>query len=211
MKVRKILLLMTTILLLFSLSACKSSDTETAASTVETREEVDEYGNTYTATYIYVDGTKDRGLDASSIKAIVLASLVLLALSAYFWYRILELKRIEDRCTASVNAMVTEVRKSKHGDRYLRTRYMQYNATYRYTYNGMEYVSQNEYYGGNEKGVFFAKPDVAVGDMVEIRIDPLNPRTLIDIYAKSFKNRLFKHAMILDIGAVVMVGMCIFM
>lgn len=211
MKIRKILLLMTTFLLLFSLSACKNSDTENVPSTVETREEVDEYGNTYTTTYIYVDGTQDKGLDDSSIKAIVLSSLILVALSAYFWYRMLEIKRIEDRCTASVNAMVTEIRKSRNGDRFLRSRYLQYNATYRYTYNGMEYVSQNEYYGGNTKRGFFAKPDVNVGEMIEVRIDPFDPRTLIDIFAKSLKNRFFTHAMLLDIGAVAMVGMCIFM
>ena len=114
---------------------------------------------------------------------LVVGGMLLIAMGAYFFYRYSELRRLKLRCTQVYSAEITQIRKSKHADPHLRSKYMQYNATYRYEYNGSFYESSNNIYGN----VNLRKPKV--GDMATIYLDPDEPTVLFDELAKTRLNQ----------------------
>ena len=163
----------------------------------ETRhEETDENGNTYTVTYTYVDRTNDHSVDASFYKWTILFVVVFSLMAAYFWYREIEVQKLKDRCSVPVSALVVKIRKSKHGDRMLRSKYMQYNATYRYTYNGNVFESQNEYYGSKvtQLNPFSTYCGESEGEMVTVQIDSADPNSVYDLFAEQARKSFFFYA-----------------
>lgn len=128
----------------------------------------------------YTPGASRR-LDAEIYPAIATAGVLILAASGNFHRRAARLSALKNRCTASVPAVVTDVKSSKN-DGHLRYRVRMYNATYRYEYLGMSYESNNQCYGnrGSSEG-----GPIHVGDTEEICINPADPEELFDFLAES--------------------------
>ena len=100
-----------------------------------------------------------------------------------------------------------KIRASKHGNEYLRNRYLEYNATYRYYYNHNSYESQNEYYGVR----MLLGCELTEGDLTTIHIDPSDPNALFDIFAKHHFNGLLYLTFGFLLAAIVSFGSYFFL
>lgn len=109
---------------------------------------------------------------------LVFLGLMLVAMGVYFFHRYSILRKLKKRCTQLYSAEITQIRKSTTADPHLRSKHMQYNATYRYEYNGQYFECNNNIYGYYG----FKKPKV--GDKATIYIDPDEPSVLFDDFAK---------------------------
>ena len=199
---KRVLLFLMAVVMLFGLSACRWDETGPEPTSVETHEEVGEDGNTYTVTTTYIDSTGGRRTDPSFYKWMVIIGIVTGAMSAYFWYRAVEIETLKKRCTVTVPGYVTKVRESKTGDRTLRSKFVQYNATYRYTYNGNVIESQNEYYGGRFFRFLPLRPEVEEGKMGDIHIDPMDPYAVFDVLANNARNSFIYSGSFLGLVAI---------
>lgn len=204
---KTVLFIILLVTMLLACTSCKWDDAETRPTSVETHEETDEDGNTYTVTYEYVDSTNRTGMEPGFYKAVIVAGGVFLLMSAFFGYMLLGVKKFKDRCTVPVSATVVKIRASKRGNEYLRNRYLEYNGTYRYFYNNNSYESQNDYYGVR----FFLGCELKEGDFTTIHIDPSDPYTLFDIFAKHFYNRLLYLTIFLLLASIASFASYIFL
>ena len=176
---KKIALLILTILLLLTISSCKWDKPYDVPDHTETSEAYNEDGSTYTITYEYVDSSNNRGVDPHFYKDAVIAGIVLIIMGAYFMYRAMDINKLRKRCTYEVPALVLKIRHSRH-DGHIRFRYWHYNADYGYEYNGSSYESHNKYYG---RGIALFSCGIDVGDRTAVKIDPFDPCAVYDILA----------------------------
>lgn len=113
---------------------------------------------------------------------LIFSGMLLIALAAYHFYLFNNILKLKKRCTQVYSAEITAIHKKKNPDPHLRSRYMQYSATYRYEYDGQFYECSNNVYDVYR----FRKPKV--GDIATIYIDPQEPSCLFDDFAKSKMN-----------------------
>ena len=163
------------VLLLLCAAKCKAEKPQPVVSETYT----DENGTVYT--YKQYDTQAAQALDTKSYALIMAAGVAVLAIAGNFMRRTARLSALKGRCTASVPAVVTAVRRGKT-DAQIRHRRTVYNAAYRYEYSGTTFESNNYCYGTAKSS--FSEP-VRVGDTQEIRINPANPDELFDFLAES--------------------------
>ena len=116
---------------------------------------------------------------------LVFIGITILLMAAYFINRCRKILALKKRCTKKVSAEVTHIRSSRY-DKEIRYKYMRYNASYRYEFNGTEYNSRNDIFGGQRS---FKR--LKVGDSVTIHIDPKEPDKLYDDLANSALRSFF--------------------
>lgn len=181
---KKIIIVLLSLCMLFIIAGCKWNE-QVEPTSVETHEETDENGNTYTVTYTYIDSTNGKKIDPSFYKIVIICGVVFSAMAAFFGFLLSEINNLKKRCTYPVQATVIQIRKRKNGNKYVRSKYFQYNATYRYYYNNISYESRNEFYGSS---IFSYVNGLREGDAVTVQIDPADPNAVFDIYAKNLYN-----------------------
>ena len=173
---------------LISLSGCKWNQRGPEPTSVEPHIETDENGNEYTVTTEYIDSTTgNKKIEPGFYKCAIIAAIITGLMSAYFWYREIEIEKLKKRCTLPVNGFVVSIRKSKHGDRFLRSKYSKYNATYRYNFRGISIESQNEYYGGRSINLNPLSLNIKEGTFVKIHTDPSDARAVYDVFADNLR------------------------
>ena len=188
---------------LISLSGCKWNQTGPEPTSVETHIETDVDGNEYTITTQYIDSTpENKNVDPSFFKCAIIAAIVLGLMSLYFWYREIEIEKLKKRCTLPVNGFVVSIRKSRHGDRFLRSKYSKYNATYRYNFRGISIESQNEYYGGRSINLNPLSLNIKEGSFVKIHTDPSDSRAVYDVFADNLRKEFIYLGSFLGIAAL---------
>ena len=179
---------------LLILVAVKCAVTRPTPVTTETH--VDKNGTVYI--YEEYDSTDGETLDLKSYALLMTASVTMLAMACNFHRRRVRLSALKRRCTVSVPAVVTSVRRGRSDDK-IRYRCIVYNATYRYEYLGRYYESNNNCYG--VKKSFIDEP-VRVGDSEVIHIDPDDPDMLFDFLAE-FPLKISKYnSFILTAGGI---------
>lgn len=163
------------VLVLMLLAAVKCTFTQPKP--VATERHVDENGTVYI--YEQYDARAGRALAPKEYALLMVTSAAMLATACNFQRRSARLGALQDRCTLTVPAVVTDVRRAK-ADAQIRYRYAVYNASYRYEYLGRTYESNNFCYGTGKNA--FRQP-IHVGDEAEICINPDKPDELFDAFA----------------------------
>ena len=181
-----------------SLAAC--SDWRIGETYTEETKVVTDENGTHVVTYRYVDSTKHRGIQVKSLLLVLVAEVVMVGLGLFMFGRVKEIRDLKNCCTQEVSAVITEVRRSR-GDRGIRRRGWQYNATYRFFYKGRTYESDNGIFGKRRMG--FAQPKPIEGEEVTVRIAPSDPAQVYDDLAEVAGNWYLYTTVILWGGAVV--------
>ena len=206
--IRKIRILCTLIaaVVMIALAVTKYYAEKPEPYSVETYVVDDGNGSSEEVTYKRYDLTDGQPLDPKAYVIVMAGCTTLLAISCNFYRRASLLNALRKRCTVSVPAVVTIVKRAK-ADAQIRYRYMMYNATYQYEYQGATYESNNHCYGRKQNS-FSGK--VNSGDRAEIHIDPDNPRDLFDPLAKYSLTNSRTLAFILTVGGMlIFVGLMI--
>ena len=93
---KTLLFIILLVTMLLACTSCKWDEAETRPTSVETHEEVDEDGNTYTVTYEYVDSTNRTGMAPGFYKTAIVAGVIFSLMSVFFCYLMLGVKKYKD-------------------------------------------------------------------------------------------------------------------
>lgn len=132
---------------------------------------------------------------------LVFIGITILIMAVYFINRCRKILALKKRCTKKVSAVVTHIRSARSDDE-IRYKYRRYNASYKYEFNGTEYNSRNNIFGGQK-----AFTRLKVGDSVTIHVNPDEPDELYDDLSNSALRSFFlTSAMLVFTGLFVIFG-----